>query len=278
MTTLIIAQLTFRETQRRRILWIALLMGALFLLLNGIGFYNVYQELQTAVDLPPTQARAISGVLLSAGLYVVNFLIIMLTVLTSVTAISSEIDTHTIETVLTKPLARWEVVLGKWLGFAMLLVLYVFMLAGGVILIAYFIAGVEVETPLRGLSLMVLEGLIVLSLTIAGGTRLSTLANGVLAFMLYGVAFIGGWVEQIGALLENETAVNIGIISSLLMPSEILWKRALALFQPAIATNPLLAGPFAVVTRPSELMIWYALGYMLALLLFALVAFTRRDL
>ena len=42
-----------------------------------------------------------------------------------------------------------------------------------------------------------LQALIILSITIAGGTRLSTLANGVLAFTLYAIAFLGGWVELV---------------------------------------------------------------------------------
>ena len=128
------------------------------------------------------------------------------------------------------------------------------------------------------MALMVMQGLLLLSLTIAGGTRLSSLANGVMAFMLYGVAFIGGWVEQIGAMLRNETAVDIGIIASLLMPSEVLWKKAFALFQPAFASNPLMAGPFAVGSQPSDLMLWYAVGYIVALLGLALWSFSARDL
>ncbi|MEZ4518369.1 MAG: hypothetical protein R3C44_16625 [Chloroflexota bacterium] len=56
------------------------------------------------------------------------------------------------------------------------------------------------------------------------------LSNGVLAFSLFGIAFLGGWVEQIGALLQNEAAVNIGIITSLIMPADILWKQGAVAF------------------------------------------------
>jgi hypothetical protein len=145
-------------------------------------------------------------------------------------------------------------------------------------LIVYVRSGYVVENLWAGLGLMVLEGLAVLSLTLAGGTRLSTLANGVVAFMLYGVAFIGGWVEQIGALLRNETAVDIGIVASLIMPSEMLWKKALALFQPVLANNPLNVGPFAVASEPSTLMLAYGGFYVVALLALALWSFSVRDL
>ena len=277
MNTLIIAELTIRETQRRRILWMTLFLGLGFLAVFGLGFHYIYLDLSKHVT-NPTERNLFVGVLMTAGLYAINFLIIVIAVLISVTAVSGEIDSHTIEAVLTKPIRRWEVILGKWIGFAILLLLYILSLTGGLMLIVYVRSGFVVENLAAGMGLMVLQGLMVLTLTIAGGTRLSTLANGVMAFMMYGIAFIGGWVEQIGAMLRNETAVDIGIITSLVMPSEILWKKALALFQPQAANTPFAAGPFVVTSQPSDIMIAYAILYMAILLTFALISFSRRDL
>lgn len=277
MTTLILAQLTIQETQRRRILWIGLLLAIVFLAIFGIGLHYIFLELSEFAS-DANQLELAGGVLLSAGLYVVNFLIIIMSVLTSVTAVSGEIDSHTIETLLTKPVRRWEIILGKWLGFALLLLLYVLVLAGGLMIIFYLRTGISVDNLAAGLSMMVLQGLVVLSVTLLGGTQLSTLANGVLAFMLYGIAFIGGWVEQIGALFRNETAVDIGIATSLIMPTEILWKKALSLFQPQVANAPVFAGPFSVASQPSDLMIQYAVGYTAVLLLLALITFSRKDI
>lgn len=278
MTALIIAQLTIQETQRRRILWLGLLMAGAFLAIFGVGLHYIYDEL-VAAGIGAREVELSVGGLLSAGLYVVNFLIIIMSVLTSVTAVSGEIETHTIETLVTKPVRRWEIVLGKWLGFVALLLVYVLLLAGGLIVIYTVRTGFTVNNMIAGLWLMVLQGMVVLSLTLLGGTCLSTLANGVLAFALYGVAFIGGWVEQIGALFRNETAVDIGIATSLLMPTEILWKQALSLFQPQLASAPFdVMGPFAIFSQPNDVMLGYAVGYTAVLLLLALVSFTRRDL
>jgi ABC-type transport system involved in multi-copper enzyme maturation permease subunit len=277
MTTWIIAQLTIRETQRRRILWVALLLGLAFLLIFALGFHYVYAEFEKA-PVRPSDANLAVNFMLTAGLYATNFLVIVISVITSVTAVSGEIESHTVETLLTKPIRRWELVLGKWIGFAIMLLLYITLLCGGILLFVYLRSGYAVQNLVGGLSLMVLQGFLLLSLSIAGGTRFSSLANGVLAFMLYGLAFIGGWVEQIGALLHNETAVNIGIIASLIMPSEIVWKKALILFQPQLVNSINAVGPFAVASQPSDLMIVYAIGYMLALLALALWSFTARDL
>ena len=128
------------------------------------------------------------------------------------------------------------------------------------------------------MALMALNGILVMTISIAGGTRLSTLANGVVAFMLYGIAFIGTWVENIGSVFENEAAVNIGILSSLIVPAEAVWRKASLSFEPRILGNPQFAGPITVFSEPSDLMMWYAVIYVVALLGWSLWSFSQRDL
>ena len=276
-TILIFAELTIRETQRRRVLWLVLLLAFGFLTVFGLGLHLIFCEIVQA-GVPMDEIELGLGMLFSAGLYAINFLVVVMAVLISVTAVSGEIDSHTIEALVTKPVRRWQLILGKWLGFTVILTLYTLLLIGGIIVLYRWRTGFPIRNIPAGLGLMLLQGQLVLSLTLLGGTRLSTLANGVLAFMLVGIAFIGGWVEQIGSLLQNETAVDIGIVTSLMMPTEILWKQALVLLQPRVTTSPFAAGPFVVLSQPSTLMIGYALLYTAVLLLLALISFSRRDL
>ena len=276
-TVLIFAELTIRETQRRKVLWLALVLALGFLAILSVGLYFIFQDLEQ-FGADTDQKEVVLGVLFSAALYMVNFLVIVMAILVSVTAVSSEIDSHTIETLVTKPARRWEIILGKWLGYAGILTLYTLLLVGGLMLLYRWQTGLAINNSAAGLGLLLLQGLMILSLTLLGGTRLSTLANGVLAFMMVGIAFIGGWVEQIGSMLQNETAVDIGIVTSLIMPTEILWRQALALLQPRITSSTFTAGPFVVLSQPSDLMIGYAVAYTAVLLLLSLVAFSRRDL
>jgi ABC-type transport system involved in multi-copper enzyme maturation permease subunit len=213
-----------------------------------------------------------------AGLYVVNFLVVMMTVLTSVDTLAGEIASGTMQAVATKPLRRFEIVLGKWLGFAAMLVAYLALMAGGVAALTFALTGYVVPGLASGLGLMLLEGITLLTVCILGGTVLSTLANGVLAFGLYGLAFIGGWIEQIGSLLRSEAAVNIGIVSSLLMPSEALWKRAAFEMQPSLLRDLGAMTPFSASSVPNERMILYAVLYIAIALALALRQFSRRDL
>jgi Cu-processing system permease protein len=275
-TTLVIARLTFREAARRRILLAALLLGIVFLIIYGLGFHYVNIEIERE-GTRVLQRNEIRNFLFMAGLYVVNFLTVMMAVLTSVDTLSGEIASGTVHTLVSKPVRRREIVLGKWLGFVGMLTLYLILMAGGVVVLVYAISGYAAPNLVNGLVLLWLNAILLLGVSLVGGAMLSTLANGVLVFGLYGIAFVGGWIEQIGSFLQNQTAVNIGILSSLIIPSEALWKRAAYEMQSPLV-QALGISPFSAVSVPSPMMIAYAALYSGAALFLAVRLFARRDL
>ena len=273
---LIFAELTFREARRRKILWVALALGLSFIALYAFGFYQIFVDF-----LRHSQGRNVlldSGFnfLVMAGFYVISFLGVMLAVLTSVGTLSGEVSSHTIQALAATPVKRRAILLGKWLGLALMLVCYIALLGAGIIVATWAISGYVPPNALTGVALIALQALIMLSVCILGGTRLSTIANGVVAFMLYGIAFVGGWIETIGSFAHNETAVDIGILSSLLVPSEAMWKMASYGMQPP-AVRGLGISPFSLTTAPSTAMLIYALLYTAALLVLAVRSFNRRD-
>lgn len=272
-----IAWLTFHEARRRRLLLVGVILALAFLVLYALAFYFIRSDLARRLGPNALALRSMQVTFSLLGLYAVNFLIVMLSVLTSVDTISGEIASHSIQSIVSKPLNRWEVMLGKWLGFAGMVTVAVVMLGGGVALIARVIGGNGLQNLFAGLALMALEGYILLSVTLLGGTLFSTLTNGVAAFMLFGLAFLGGWTEQIGSLVQNEATVKIGIISSLLMPTEAVWRRAADLMQPTSAGTRFL-GPFATASVPSPAMVVYAVLYGLSVLAIAVYCFEKRDL
>jgi ABC-type transport system involved in multi-copper enzyme maturation permease subunit len=277
MTTFTIAKLTFREAARRKILIAAFLLGLAFLIVFGIGFHYINRELGNTVGRDPLEQNEVRNFLFMAGMYAVNFLVVIMAVLTSVATLSGEISTGTIQTLVAKPVQRWEIVLGKWLGFTLMLTLYLLLMAGGTMTVVYLISDYAAPNTLRSFLFLWLNALLLLSVSLMGGSVLSTLANGVLVFGLYGLAFIGGWIEHIGSYINNQTAINIGIISSLIIPSEALWKRAAYEMSSPLART-IGFSPFSSPSVPSTLMVWYAVVYMLITLLLAIRFFSKRDL
>ncbi|NLG99156.1 MAG: ABC transporter permease subunit [Chloroflexi bacterium] len=279
-TILIIANLTLREAIRRKIVLAALILGTAFLLLYGLGFHFIRQEMLSADygRLPSTtmQNQTFNFMLL-AGMYVVNFLCIAIAALITADSLAGEIQSGIIQATVTKPIRRSEVVLGKWLGNATLLLFYLSLMGGGVMLVVWLISRLYAPNWAGGLALIYFNSLLIMTLTLACSSSLSTLATGGVVFGAFGLAFLGGWVERIGTFLENRTAIDLGIFSSLLMPSEALWNKAAALMTSPLAS---LMGitPFTSASEPSALMIVYAVIYLLVTLGIAIRVFTKRDL
>jgi hypothetical protein len=99
----------------------------------------------------------------------------------------------------------------------------------------------------------------------------------VLVFGLFGIGFIGGWIEQIGSFLNNQAAVNVGIVTSLLLPSEAMWRRAAFEMQSPLV-GVMGVSPFSGSSAPSLVMVGYAVFYMLVILYLAMKQFSRKDL
>ena len=272
----IMAAVTFQEAARRKILWTAVAAGAGFLALFGTGMHFQVKDL-AAQGVPPLIARQLEVATLQVGFYALDLLAVVMTILTSVDTLSGEISSGTIQAIATKPISRWEVLMGKWMGFAGMIAIYVSGMFGGVSAIGYFIAGVRPHNTERGALLVFLECLLLLTVTFACGTRFSTLANGVIVLGLHGLAFIGGWIEQIGALTASPRLVTLRIVSSLIMPSESMWRRASFEMQSSL-TRSIQLTPFSNASAPSAAMVGYAALYLLIALTVALYNFQQRDL
>ena len=274
--TLLIARLTWLETRRRKIALSALICGLLFRAVFGTAMYFGFNiaEMEGAAGV---EMRIAATILTVAGLYVVNFLVTAVAILLPIDSLSGEIGSGVIQTLASKPVDRAAIVVGKWLAYLLMTAAYLALMGGGIFLIMRVFADYTAPAVVVPMALMLLGAATMLSITIAGGVRLSTITNGIIAFGFYGVAFIAGWIEQILSMFGNSTARHVGTFVSLLSPSDSMWRRAAFELQP-LATVVLQAGPFGVVSVPSAAMIVWAALFSLGVLWFAVWQFRRRPL
>lgn len=270
------AGITFKEAARRRILWTALIAGGLLLAVFAIALRLQVLEFQSRAMSPFVRYQVESGMLM-IGLYTCDLLAVVMTILTSIDTLAGEIGSGTIQAIATKPIARWEIFAGKFVGFAGMVAAYVVLTFAGTVAVAYAVTGVAPEHAVRGILLIVGECLLALSVTFLLGTRFGTLTTGVLALGLQGVAFMGGWLEQVSGFSQSAHIVTLGIVSSLIMPGESLWRRAAYEMQTPLAGS-LSFSPFANVSVPSGTALAYAAAFLCVVLTLAVRAFSRRDL
>src|SRR5512139_586921 len=273
-------KLTLREAARRKVLWGLIILCVLFLVLYALGLSFIQAEI-ARFGVRPSASR--NGLDLKTGysflatfaLYAANFLIVLLAVLIPMDTLAGEIGSGTIQSLAVKPLRRSQIVMGKWLAFVLLLGGCTLLLVGGTVVITALITGYRLPNAALGWGAMMLEALVFLSVSFLGGTRLSTLANGVLGFGLFIVAFIGGFIGAFGTLIGSNAAIKIGDIVSLVMPSEMVWRAALS--EMAEGINPLRYMLLGQGTPDATILIYSAV-YAAVVLLLALVSFQRRDL
>lgn len=277
---LLLARFTFREARRKRLVLGVVLLSLLFLALYWYGFASLrgnFENRLRAGARSPFGFETFASVLVLLGFYTVNFLSGVMAIFAAVGSIASEVDAGTLHAIVPKPVARWQILLGKWLGYAAMLSLYTTLMCLGVLAIGRLVGDYTPPNWLAGTGLVVLVGLMLLSITVLGSTVFSALTNGIVVFMLYGVTLMAGVVEQVGTFINSDTLVRIGIAASLVLPSDAVWRLASFTLQPAfgIPTVPL---PFAANTPPSSAMIVYAVVYALTALGLAVALFNRRDL
>jgi Cu-processing system permease protein len=277
-----IVRATLREAASRRLLTAVAVLSAVFVAVFVVGFWFAKGQLATEVD--PFEASLSATLLTVLGLYVASFLAAFLALFLSAGSVSSEIDSGQLHAVLARPLPRWSWLLQRWLGLAIVVVAYTIALGGALLLVARWAVGYQAVNPVAGVALMALQSLTLLTLGVFGSTRLSTLANGAVVFFAFGLAWLAGLVEFVGNMLQNPAMQRVGVVTSLLVPSDALWRGAsAALSSPAVLSALRLGGdgdypPFIGTALPSTALLIWSLLYVPVLLALAVRGFQRRDL
>lgn len=278
-----IVRATLREAASRRLLSAVAILSLVFVALFILGFW--FARGHMAAEPDPFEASLTATLLTVMGLYVASFLAAFLALFLSAGSVSSEIDSGQLHAVVARPLPRWSWLLQRWLGLAIVVVAYTAALGGALLLVARWAVGYQALNPVVGLALMALQSLTLLTLGLWGSTRLSTLANGAVVFFAFGVAWLAGLIEFVGTALNNPGMQNIGVVTSLLVPSDALWRGAsAALSSPGVLSAARSVGedagqiPFLGTTLPSPALLTWSLLYVPVLLALAVRRFQRRDL
>jgi Cu-processing system permease protein len=210
------------------------------------------------------------------GFMAANFLAVMFAILLPVDTLSGEIDSGVMQTLASKPIDRAHIVLGKWAGHLTLAFAYLLLMSAGILIVMRVVAGFVPADVARAIPLLMLEITICLTISVAGGARVGTVTNGIMAVGWYGVSFVGGFVEQIGGFAGVSSLTTIGILVSLVSPADSMWRLAAQYLQPEIlrGTGALALG----ASVPTPLMVWWAVGFTVLALLYAVRTFRRRAL
>jgi len=283
--TLVIARLMLREVLRRRLILALLALTLVAVALTAWGFSRIPSLSQRGVPIPETQVRLIASQLLILVMFMFSNVLALSAVFVASPALSGDLESGVALAMLSRPITRAQYVVGKWLGLAVLVVAYASIAATLEMLAVNAVLGYMPPRPAEFLGFLIAEGLVLLTFGLVLSTRLSGMVGGVIALILFGMAWLGGIVGGIGAAFDNEIIERVGTATKLILPTDGLWRGAVYALEPAAVlaaaagSGPAFAAnPFyAAAPPPLAYLVWCAL-WLAAMLGLAIWSFSRREI
>ena len=254
MVTMAIAKQTLEDMLRRKVLLILLIVAVAMIALGpSVGFLS---------------PRESSAVLRSLGLAVILIAGLLITIIAGIQVIPTEIERRTIYTVLSKPVERYEFILGKWLGG--LATVFVMIAAMGLV----FLGVLRVQEGFFSFDMT--QGVVMtfFQMMLLGAMAIffSTFATPVVNFFLsFGIFMLGNMSVVTESLTKNPNPATkiVASIVHFLLPN----------FGNFNIQNKLIHPEVTITNQNVFIMqnIVYALIYSSVLLILAILVFDRRE-
>jgi ABC-type transport system involved in multi-copper enzyme maturation permease subunit len=283
---LVVARLTVQEASRRRLLLALVILTLLVVGFSAWGFNKITTVTRSdGSPLPAVQVTLITSQLLIVVTFVYSGVLALSAAVVAGPLISSEVESGLLLSMLARPMRRSEVVIGKWLGLAVLVAIYA---AGSALLEMAAVDWATGYLPPHPIELIVYvgtEGLALLSLGLLLSTRLSGITGGVIALVAWLMGWVGGVVGDIGVGLQNQAIENVGTISRLILPTDGLWRGAVYAMEPdAVLATLRAAGtigranPFSAVDPPPIEFLAWVVAWFAIMLALSIWSFRTREI
>jgi ABC-type transport system involved in multi-copper enzyme maturation permease subunit len=280
--TLTIAAYALRESTRRRVFVVVLILTAAFLGLYAAGTEAAFDATGTGGAGEPIADEVVTGsTLLGLAMFTTLFLGCVLAVFLTLGAVRGDAERGLLQPLVVRPVGRTELLAGRFAAAAGVCAAYVAAVYTAAMLITGAAGGWwpdRVVSP--GLGLMAGVTLIA-ALALLGSIFLSATANGIAVFMVFGAGLTAGLLGQIGDALSVETLENVAEVASWLLPFEALYQAGLnGLTEDVRGVTGVIVrlGPFGGAQEGGPLLWLWSAAYLVLVALAARLAFARRDL
>jgi ABC-type transport system involved in multi-copper enzyme maturation permease subunit len=281
----IVVGLAIRESVRRKIFLIVLLLTVGFVALYAVGTHYAYRDSASfAGDTNGIDPKVITGAILQGlAMFGTLFLGTVLAIFLTLGAVRGDAERGLLQPLVVRPLGRATFLAARFVGAAGVCVAYVLGLYGITVLVTGLTGGWwpdRIVTPGIELAAAVV---VVVALSLLGSVFLSATANGIAVFMVFGAGLVAGLLGQIAETLPNPSGTldRISRISSYLLPFEALYQDALNNLTSdtvGFTRYVLRLGPFGGAQVGGGLLVPWTLAYLAVVGLVASIAFRRTDL
>ncbi|TMD53451.1 MAG: ABC transporter permease, partial [Chloroflexi bacterium] len=247
---LVVARQVVGEAARRRLLLALVLLTLVVIALTVWGVSRVDDLRNAGQPLSDAQKKTIVSQLLILVMFMFSWVLSLAAVFVASPAISGELESGIALAILARPIARAEYVLGKWVGLIAVVVAYGLAAAVVELVAVQAVSGYQPPHPFEFLGFVLGEGVVILTFSLMLSTRLAGMVGGVIAAILFGIAWMGGIVGGVGAAFNNATVTHVGTATKLILPTDGLWRGAVWSLEPSIVIAAQQAAGPAVAANP----------------------------
>jgi ABC-type transport system involved in multi-copper enzyme maturation permease subunit len=282
---IVIARLTVRELIRRRVIWVLAALSVVSVAIVGWGLDRlVVLAREDGVDELQIQIGVSQILILIAFMF--SFVLAMTAAFVGAPAIGGDLESGVILAILARPIRRASVVLGRWLGSAVVVVAYTVLSGFLAIGVARLVSGYGPPEPVLAVAFLSGQALVLLTLTLALGSVLPTIGAGAIAVVAYGLGWMAGVMAGVGTALGVDLLARVAEASRWLLPSDGLWRGTIYGLEPplvlliAAEEVPDLAeaNPFYAPAPPPLIFVIWSIVWIGLVLGIAAWRFDRRDL
>jgi ABC-type transport system involved in multi-copper enzyme maturation permease subunit len=278
---LIVARYALREAVRRRVILVVMFLTACFLALYALGCAVTFDQVEGFAVEDEIDDRALAGAtLLGLAMFTIMFLGAVLAVFLTLGAVRGDAERGLLQPLVVRPVGRTSL-LGRFAGAAAVCAIYVALVYGGAAVITGVAGDWWPDQPVgAGLGLVVAV-VTIAAISLLGSIFLSSTANGIAVFMLFGAGLAAGLLGQIGDALAVDTLRDVATVSSWLLPFEALYQQglhALTAETSGVTGAIVQLGPFGGAQEAGAGLWLWSLAYLALIGAGARLAFARRDL
>jgi ABC-type transport system involved in multi-copper enzyme maturation permease subunit len=278
--------LTVREAARRRLLIVLAILTIASVGLTTLGIGNLVALAREQGAEAFEIDIAVSQILILTA-FMFSFVMAMTAAFLGAPAIASDIESGVAQAILARPVRRSELLVGKWIGLAIVTATYA--AVSGLLQIAAVgaVTGYAPPHPPEAVIYLAGESIALLTLAVALSTRLGPIASGAICVVSFGLAWLAGIVGAIAVAFDAEGLRRAIEAAKLLLPTETLWRGVVFSLEPpafilAAGLGPrgavAAANPFFADVPPALPSLLWSIGWILGVLVLAAWSFERREL
>jgi Cu-processing system permease protein len=279
---IIVARYALREAVRRRVLLVVSFLTLAFLALYALGTAVTFDEVNAlAVEDQFDERILVGSTLFGLAMFTTLFLGTVLAVFLTLGAVRGDAERGLLQPIVARPVGRTSLLLGRFAAAAAVCGGYVLAVYTSALVITGATGDWWPADPFGPGLALVLAVVVLAAISLLGSVFLSSTANGIAVFMIFGAGLAAGLLGQIGDALGQETLRDVATVSSWLLPFEALYQGGLhSLTEDARGVTAFIVqlGPFGGAQEGGPGLWLWSVAYLGLVGAAARAAFGRRDL